>query len=54
MEYEINKTATGKFYATKNGKRFTRDNFARKWEARAVVKQAVAVLGVERLEEIFA
>ena len=54
MEYQIEKTATGKFYATKNGKRFTSVNFTRKWEAKNVVKQALKAYGVEKLEEIFA
>ena len=59
MEYTINRTASksGKrtlYYATINGKRITKVNWTRKYDARAVVTRAVEKYGVEKLQEIFA
>lgn len=59
MEYTIVRTPSksGKrtlFYPTINGKRLTRTNFARKYDARNLVKAAVAKYGVDKLQEMFA
>lgn len=51
--YEINKSESGKFYPTKNGKRFNGINYARRYDACGLVKQLVKNLGVEKLEAIF-
>ena len=42
------------FFPTKNGKRFTKTNFARKYDAERLVKDCVAKFGFEKLEKIFA
>lgn len=59
MKYQINRklNKTGKhyvYYATINNKRITRTNYARKYDARATVRRAVEVYGVEKLTEMFA
>ncbi len=57
FEYTIERKAVGShvyFYPTKNGKRFTKTNFARKYDARGLVRQAIERYGIEKLEEIFA
>ena len=59
MDYEINRTKSksGKrvmFYPTINGKRLSKTNFARKYDAKNLVKSAVAKYGAEKLEGMFA
>lgn len=59
FEYKIERklNRTGKryvFYATKNGKRFTNVNYARKYDARGVVDRAIDKYGIKKLEEMFA
>lgn len=59
MEYEINHkpSKSGRhpvYYATKNGKRFSKVNYVRKYDARALVKAAIEKYGAEELERIFA
>ena len=56
FEYNIERKTKGTktyFFPTKNGKRFTNTNFARKYDAKALVKNCIAKYGIEKLEEIF-
>jgi len=57
MEYTIVRklNKTGKrfvYYPTINGKRLTSTNWARKYDARAVVKRAIDKYGVDKLQEL--
>jgi len=57
MEYTIHRipSKSGKrvlFYATINGKRLTKTNWARKYDARNVVKRAIEIYGEEKLMEM--
>lgn len=57
MEYTINRklNKTGKrvmFYPTINGKRITSTNYARKYDARALVQRAIDKYGVDKLQEL--
>lgn len=57
--YEIHRklNKTGKrvvYYPTVNGKRITSTNFARKYDAKATLKNAIKVLGEEKLAELSA
>lgn len=57
MEYTIVRklNKTGKrimFYPTINGKRITNTNYARKYDARALVQRAIDKYGVEKLQEM--
>lgn len=57
FEYKIERKVKGSrtfFYPTKNGKRFNKINYARKYDAEALVSKALEVYGAETLEEIFA
>lgn len=56
-EYRIERklNRTGKrimFYPTVNGRRLTRTNFARKYDARNTLKNAVARYGEQKLYEL--
>lgn len=57
MEYTIHRKLnnTGKryvYYPTINGKRITKTNWARKYDARALVKRAIDKYGVDKLQEM--
>lgn len=57
MEYTINRklNKTGKhyvYYPTINGKRLTKTNWVRKYDAKALVKRAIEKYGVDRLKEV--
>lgn len=59
MEYYIHRTLnkTGKqvmFYPTVNGKRLNGTNYARKYDARNLVKLYVNHYGAEKVQEMFA
>jgi len=57
FEYKIERKVKGSrtfYYPTKNGKRFTTTNFARKYDAKGLVKNCIKAYGIEKLEEIFA
>lgn len=54
--YEIKKKVKGSrtfFYPEKNGKRFSKTLFARKYDARGAVKNWVNHYGVDKLNEMF-
>ena len=58
MEYAIHRklNRTGKrivFYPTINNKRLNSTNYVRKYDARGLVKTAIAKYGVEKLEKMF-
>jgi len=56
FEYTIERKTKGTrtfFFPTKNGKRFTNINYARKWEAKKLVSDSIKHFGIEKLEEIF-
>lgn len=58
MEYTITRklNKTGKrfvYFPTINGKRLTRTNYARKYDARAVVRRAITLYGVDKLNDMF-
>ena len=59
MNYEMNRvpSKSGKramFYPTINGKRITKTNYARKYDAKALVRAAIEKYGVEKLQEMSA
>lgn len=56
MEYEINRkpNKTGKrpvYFVTVNGKRIGRTNWARKYNAKAELKELIDRIGVEKIME---
>jgi hypothetical protein len=56
ISYTIGRKVKGSrtfFYPLINGKRLTRTNFARKYDARNLVKAALKDYGAEKLHEIF-
>lgn len=55
--YEIHRTKSRSgrrfmYYPTVNGKRLSKTNFARKYDARGLLRRAVALYGEERLLEM--
>jgi hypothetical protein len=56
FEYIIERKVKGTrtfYFPTKNGKRFTKTNFARKYDAKGLVKNLINQYGVEKLNEYF-
>jgi len=56
MEFEMNRKRKGSrvlFFATKNGKRFNNINYARKYDAKNIVKNYIEFYGVDKLEKMF-
>lgn len=54
-DYRIERKIKGTrvfFFPTVNGKRLTRTNFARKYDARATLRSAVSKYGETRLREL--
>lgn len=55
MTYQMNRKTKGTrvfFYPTINGKRLNRTNYARKYDAEALVRKYIAHYGVEKLTEM--
>lgn len=55
MKYQMNRVHKGSrtlFYPTINGKRLNRINYARKYDAKNLVKAAVEKYGAEKLQEM--
>ena len=54
ITYEIYRNAKGSFYTLINGKRITRTNYARNYDAVGTINNAIDKLGMKRIKEITA